>query len=219
MHTSLSCAACGCGHAIDQPQNLCRACGKPLLVGYDLSALRSRFTPALVRARPIRSMWKFHEVLPVSNPAEAVSLGEGDTPLLRAVRRGPFEPFENLFIKDEAFNPTGSFKARGMSAAVTRAVALGVKVVALPSAGNAGGAAAAYAAKAGVDCFVFMPDDTPPANIIESVVQGAHVFLVNGLIGDCGKLVRQGCERFGWFDLSTLKEPFRIEGKKTMGYE
>lgn len=141
------------------------------------------------------------------------------TPLLRCERRGSFTAYSNLWIKDESFNPTGSFKARGMSAAVTRAAALGIKTIALPSAGNAAGAAAAYSAKAGIRCVLLMPADTPPANIIESVMCGAHVFLVNGLISDCGKLIRRCCETFGWFDLSTLKEPFRIEGKKTMGYE
>lgn len=219
LHTSLSCAACGLDHAVDQLQNLCSECGKPLLAGYDLPAIRETFTPAAVRQRTTRSMWRFSDVLPVNEPAEAVSLGEGMTPLLRCKRRGVFEPFENLFVKDEAFNPTGSFKARGMSAAVTRAVQLGAKVVALPSAGNAAGAATYYSARAGIECYLFMPEDTPPANIVESVAGGAHVFLVNGLISDCGKLVKRGCEQYGWFDLSTLKEPFRIEGKKTMGYE
>jgi threonine synthase len=215
----LKCGACRRDHAVDRLQNLCTECGKPLLVGYDLDAIKERFTPDAVRNRPIRSMWRFHEVLPVDSPADAVSLGEGQSPLLRCQRRGGAEPFENLFVKDEAFNPTGSFKARGMSAAITRAVALGVKTIALPSAGNAAGAATYYAARAGMECFLFMPQDTPPANIIEAVVGGAKVFLVNGLISDCGKLVKQGCQRYGWFDLSTLKEPFRIEGKKIMGYE
>lgn len=219
MHHSLTCSACWLTHDVDRLQNLCRECGKPLLAEYDLDALRVDFTPERVSRRSIRSMWRFHEVLPVDSPDEAVSLGEGQTPLLRAVRRGPFARFENLYIKDEAFNPTGSFKARGMSAAVTRAAALGAKVIALPSAGNAAGAATAYAAKAGLECYLFVPEDTPPANIVECDVGGAHVFLVNGLISDCGRLVKQACERFGWFDLSTLKEPFRIEGKKTMGYE
>ncbi len=219
MHVSLSCGMCGTEHAVDQLQNLCTQCHKPLLAHYDLEALRSRFTPDVVRARTIRSMWRFWEVLPVDDPSDAVSLGEGMTSLLGCHRRGPFEAFENLFIKDESFNPTGSFKARGMSAAVTRAKALGVSTVALPSAGNAAGAATYYSRRAGMKCSLFMPDDTPPANIIESKVGGADVYLVNGLISDCGKLVKQGCGRFGWFDLSTLKEPFRIEGKKTMGYE
>ncbi len=219
MHTSLNCAACGADHAIDELQNLCSSCGKPLLVGYDLESLAGRFTPELVRSREVRSMWRFLEVMPASDWSEVVSLGEGQTPLLRCRAEGVFEGFTNLWVKDESFNPTGSFKARGMSAAVTRARSLGVSCVALPSAGNAAGAATYYAASAGMDCVLFMPEDTPPSNIIESAVGGARVHLVNGLIGDCGKLVGAGRERFGWFDLSTLKEPFRIEGKKTMGYE
>ncbi len=219
MHTSLNCAACGADHAIDELQNLCTSCGKPLLVGYDLESLAGQFTPELVRSREVRSMWRFLEVMPASDWSEVVSLGEGQTPLLRCRAEGVFEGFTNLWVKDESFNPTGSFKARGMSAAVTRARSLGVSCVALPSAGNAAGAATYYAASAGMECVLFMPEDTPPSNIIESAVGGARVHLVNGLIGDCGKLVGAGRERFGWFDLSTLKEPFRIEGKKTMGYE
>ncbi|MFN0056541.1 MAG: threonine synthase [Planctomycetales bacterium] len=219
MHNSLQCALCGLAHSLHQLQNLCTACGRPLVAGYDLASLRSRFTPAIVRQRALRSMWRFAEVLPVDQVEDAVSLGEGGTPLLRCTTRGPFSRFGHLFIKDESFNPTASFKARGMSAAITRAVQLGVRTVALPSAGNAAGAATYYAARAGLDCYLFMPQDTPPANIIESVVGGARVFLVNGLISDCGKLVKRGCSEFGWFDLSTLKEPFRLEGKKTMGYE
>ena len=219
MHSRLNCAACGSDHDVDQLQNLCKSCGKPLLVHYDLESLKGTFTPEVVRGRSTRSMWRFLEVMPVVDPAEIVSLGEGQTPLLKCRPHGAFERFSNLWVKDESFNPTGSFKARGMSAAVTRARALGATSVALPSAGNAAGAATYYAAAAGMDCVLFMPEDTPPSNIIESAVGGARVHLVNGLIGDCGKLVGTGRERFGWFDLSTLKEPFRIEGKKTMGYE
>lgn len=218
MHTQLVCSATGKTYPVDRLWNLSEA-GKPLLAEYDLEAIKSKFTPEAVRRRTIRSMWKFWDVLPVDAPEEAVSLGEGLTPLLRCRRQGAFTEYPNLYVKDEALNPTGSFKSRGMSAAITRAKALGAEVVALPSAGNAAGAATFYAAQAGMKCYLFMPEDTPPANIIESVVGGANVFLVNGLISDCGKLVRQGVERFGWFDLSTLKEPFRIEGKKTMGYE
>jgi threonine synthase len=219
MLSSLSCAMCGREYDIQQPQNLCEDCARPLLAGYDLEQIGRSFTPDVVRSRTQRNMWKFWDVLPVEKPEDAVSLGEGETPLFSCIQRGPFEPYPNLFIKDESFNPTGSFKARGMSAAVTRAVNLGIEEFALPSAGNAAGAATYYAARAGKKCHLFMPEDTPPANIIESYVGGANVYLVNGLISDCGKLVKQGCERFGWFDLSTLKEPFRIEGKKTMGYE
>lgn len=219
MHTSLHCSKCGLEHAIESLQNLCNNCGKPLLATYDLESLRPQFTPDVVRRRAIRSMWKFHEVLPVDHVDDAVSLGEGLTPLLRCRPHGPMSDFERLYVKDESFNPTGSFKARGMSAAVTRAKALGVRIAALPSAGNAAGALAHYAACAGMKCNLFMPEDTPPSNISESVLAGAKVALVNGLISDCGRLVRQGCERYGWFDMSTLKEPFRIEGKKIMGYE
>lgn len=219
MHNSLNCGLCHVAHPVDRLQNLCTSCGRPLLAGYDLDAARKSFRPASVAASGIRSMWRFAPVMPVDDASAAVSLGEGLTPLLRAERRGPFSAFEHLYIKDESFNPTGSFKARGMSAAITRAVALGVKEVALPSAGNAAGAAASYAAKAGLKCHVFMPADTPPANILESVLAGADVALVNGLISDCGKLIQRGCREYGWFDLSTLKEPFRVEGKKTMGYE
>ncbi len=219
MHTSLVCGACGLSHAIDSPQNLCVQCQKPLLAQYDLASLRGRFTPDVVRQRTERSMWRFWEVMPVDRPSEAVSLGEGLTPFLKCQQRGSFRKFSQLYIKDESFNPTGSFKARGMSAAITLAKALGIDHVALPSAGNAAGAATSYAACAGMKCSIFMPKDTPPANIIECQVGGAAVTLVDGLISDCGKLVRDGKEQFGWFDLSTLKEPFRVEGKKTMGYE
>lgn len=219
MHTDLFCTACNTRHEPLRKQNVCRACGKPLFASYDLSAIRDMFRPAIVRTRLVRSMWRFAEVLPVSDPRRGVSLGEGLTPLVRAERRGDFKDWSDLWIKDESLNPTGSFKDRGMAAAVTRAVELDIKTVALPSAGNAGGAAAAYCARAGMRCVVLMPVDTPPANIVECLVQGAQVYLVRGLIGGAGKLVKEGCERFGWFDLSTLREPFRVEGKKTMAYE
>ncbi|MCA9066346.1 MAG: pyridoxal-phosphate dependent enzyme, partial [Planctomycetaceae bacterium] len=218
MHTTLTCSMTGEQYDPGQLHNLSR-CGKPLLAQYDLASLRGVLTPKVLRSRSVRSMWKFHEVMPTDGLSGIVSLGEGLTPLLRCERRGSFAPFEQMFVKDESFNPTQSFKARGMSAAVTRAAALGVTSVALPSAGNAAGAATAYAARAGMKCYIFVPADTPPANILESVAGGATVFLVNGLISDCGQLCRAACQRFGWFDLSTLKEPFRIEGKKTMGYE
>jgi threonine synthase len=219
VHTTLKCAACGHLHAVDSPQNVCVRCARPLLAEYRLEDLAERFTPARIRARRERSLWKFAEVLPVDRVEDAVSMGEGMTPLVSVRGRGPLAEFRRLFVKDESFNPTGSFKARGMSAAITRAKALGTRTVVLPSAGNAGGAAASYAARAGMDCIVFMPEDTPTSNVVEATVAGACVILVKGLINDCGKLVRQAVERFGWFDLSTLKEPFRVEGKKTMGYE
>ena len=172
-----------------------------------------------MKARLDRSMGKFHDVLPVETPDQAISLVEGLTPLLTCLARGPFAEFEDLLVKDESFNSTQSFKARGMSAAITQAAALEVTTVALPSAGNAAGPAAAYAARSGMKCVIFVPEDTSPANILKSACGGAQVCLVNGLISDCGRLCRAACERFGWFDLSTMKEPFRIEGKKTMGYK
>jgi threonine synthase len=219
LHTSLKCAACGKVHAIDRVQGLCTSCARPLFAEYPLSELARTFTPDRVRERRVRSMWKFAEVLPVDRVQDAVSMGEGLTPLIPVRGSGALAGFDQLFVKDESFNPTGSFKARGMAAAITRAVALGIKTVALPSAGNAGGAAAAYAARAGLECVVFMPEDTPQANIIEAVAAGSRVTLVKGLISDCGKLIRQACDCFGWYDLSTMKEPFRVEGKKIMGYE
>jgi threonine synthase len=164
-------------------------------------------------------MWRWHEMMPVEDPAHVVSLGEGDTPLLRADRLGAAHGFSDLWIKDEANNPTGSFKARGLSAAVSKAKELGAKSIALPTAGNAGGAAAAYAAKAGLACHVFMPEDTPPVFRLECERYGASVTLVPGLIDACGRIVAERAPREGWHDVSTLKEPFRVEGKKTMGYE
>ena len=164
-------------------------------------------------------MWRYREVLPVEHPADQLSLGEGFTPLLPAPRLGRHLALDNLFIKDESCNPTGSFKARGLSAAVSMARELGLRRLAIPSAGNAAGAMAAYAAQAGIESFIFMPDDTPKANIREAEVYGARVTLVKGLITDCGRIVAERKEQEGWFDVSTLKEPYRIEGKKTMGYE
>jgi threonine synthase len=164
-------------------------------------------------------MWRWHEMMPVEDPVNVVSLGEGDTPLLRAERLGAERGFSDLWIKDEGNNPTGSFKARGLSAAVSRARELGATAIALPTAGNAGGAAAAYAAKAGMTCHVFMPADTPKVFSLECERYGAHVTMVEGLIDVCGRLVAERAPREGWHDVSTLKEPYRVEGKKTMGFE
>ena len=161
-------------------------------------------------------MWRYEEVLPDATP---VSLGEGRTPLIHAQRLGNDLGLAYLYIKDEGLNPTGSFKARGLSAAVTKAKAVGVQTVALPTAGNAGGAAAAYSAKAGLECVIAMPSDTPRANILEAQAFGADVRFIDGLISDCGKFIADNAEREGWFEVSTLKEPYRVEGKKTMGYE
>lgn len=192
--------------------------GKPLLVRYDLAAVRATWRKeSLLHREP--SLWRYREILPLEDDAHRVSLGEGMTPLLPCPRLGATLGCSDLWIKDEAQLPTGSFKSRGMAMAVSLAKELGVRRVAIPSAGNAGGALAAYAARAGMECWVFVPEDTPKVNVAECVLHGAHVFLVDGLIGDCAKIVREGAERFAWFDFSTLKEPYRIEGKKTMGLE
>jgi len=164
-------------------------------------------------------MWRWHEMMPVEDPAHVVTLGEGDTPLLAARRLGSASGFSDLWIKDEANNPTGSFKARGLSAAVSKAKELGFTKIALPTAGNAGGAAAAYAARAGLECHVFMPADTPAVFRTECERYGANLTLVDGLIDACGKIVAERTVQEKWHDVSTLKEPYRAEGKKTMGYE
>jgi threonine synthase len=192
--------------------------GRPLWVRYDLAAVRRAVAPAAFRDRP-PSLWRYRELLPLPLEAEPVTLGEGLTPLLPCPRLGADLGLDRLLIKDESQLPTGSFKSRGMTAAVSLAKHLGLKRLAIPTAGNAGGALAAYGARAGLEVFVFMPEDTPVINQIEAHLAGAKVFLVNGLITDCGRLVREGAGPMGWFDFSTLKEPYRLEGKKTMGLE
>ncbi|MBC7854671.1 MAG: threonine synthase [Pirellulaceae bacterium] len=191
---------------------------RPIWVRYDLAAVGRELTKEKLQSRP-ETMWRYRELLPYYDESDIVSLGERMTPLLHAPRLGAKLGTDNLRIKDESLLPTGSFKSRGLAMAITMAKRLGVKRVALPTAGNAGGAAAAYAARAGMECYVFMPEDTPAINQYECALAGAKTFLVNGLINDCGRIVREGKERMGWFDLSTLKEPYRIEGKKTMGLE
>jgi threonine synthase len=191
---------------------------KPILVRYDLRAIARRISPATFRDRP-PSLWRYRELLPLPTDEEPVTLGEGMTPLLPCPRLGSQLGLAKLWMKDESQLPTGSFKSRGMTTAVSMARHLGAKTLALPTAGNAGGAAAAYAARAGLPCYVFMPGDTPAVNQMEVVLYGAKAFCVNGLIDDCGKLVKAGAAAMGWFDLSTLKEPYRLEGKKTMGLE
>ena len=212
----LSCAACGQSYPPNRLYNLCERCQKPLLVHYDLDRV-ALSTPQLAD-RPA-SLWRYREVLPVERAENVISLGEGWTPLLHAQRLGRQLGLSQLYIKDEALNPTASFKARGMAVAVSMAKELGVKKLAVPSAGNAAGALAAYAARAGLEAHIFMPRDVPLANRLECQYYGARVTLVDGLITDCGRLVAEGRDREGWFDVSTLKEPYRIEGKKTMGYE
>ncbi|OAI40746.1 threonine synthase [Planctomycetaceae bacterium SCGC AG-212-D15] len=192
--------------------------GRPLWVRYDLAAVKSAVKPADLIARP-PSLWRYRELLPLPSNVEPVTLGEGMTPLLSCPRLGHALGLSNLLIKDESQLPTGSFKSRGMTTAVSMAKHFGLKRLAIPTAGNAGGALAAYAARAGLELFVFMPDDTPRINALEAHLAGARVFLVNGLITDCGRIVREGTAELGWFDMSTLKEPYRLEGKKTMGLE
>lgn len=214
----LECGACGKHHATDTLQNLCLACSKPLLARYDLQAAARQLARDALAGRP-PTLWRYQELLPVRDPGHIVSLGEGWTPLVHAARLGRRLGVDNLLIKDESLNPTGSFKARGLCLAVSRARELGATALAIPSAGNAAGAMAAYAAKAGLPAHVFMPQDTPSAFIIECHAFGAQVGLVNGLITDCGRIVAERQAAEGWFDVSTLKEPYRVEGKKTMGYE
>ncbi len=191
---------------------------RPLWVRYDLAAVGRALTKEMLRDRP-PTMWRYRELLPVPLEKEPISLGEGQTPLLTCPKIARRFGLDQLWIKDESHLPTGSFKSRGLAMAITMAHHFCVRRVALPTAGNAGGAAAAYAARAGMECYVFMPEDTPVVNIYECHLAGAKTFLVNGLITDCGRIVREGKQRLDWFDLSTLKEPYRIEGKKTMGLE
>ena len=192
--------------------------GRPLWVRYDLDAVRARVTRDDLASRPA-SMWRYQELLPVERDENIVSLGETMSPLLACPRLGATLGLENLYLKDESQLPTGSFKSRGLAMAVSRAKELGVRRLAIPTAGNAGGALAAYAARAGLEAYVFMPQDTPVVNRLEAALYGARTFLVDGLITDCGAIVQAGKDRMGWFDCSTLKEPYRIEGKKTMGLE
>jgi threonine synthase len=216
--THLSCSACGANHDHRVPQNVCTACGKPLFAQYDLAAAAKSLTRASLALRP-KSLWRYREVLPVERDEDIVTLGEGFTPLLPARRWGAAGGMTQLWIKDEAQNPTGSFKARGMTTAVSMAKQLGLRKLAVPSAGNAAGALAAYAARAGMEAHIFMPRDTPRANVVECREMGAHVTLIDGLITDCGAEVARRKAQEGWFDVSTLKEPYRAEGKKTLGYE
>ena len=212
--THLECTRCGEHYPADRPQTVCPEDGGILYARYDLASIKKIFSPAsLLPLAPI--MWRYDAVLPEAAP---VSLGEGFTPML------PSREYPNVFIKDEGLNPTGSFKARGLSAAVTMARHFGLKKLAIPSAGNAAGALAAYAAAANIEAHIFMPKDVPMANRIECDYYGAHVTLVDGLISDCARKVAElkaseSWQKDGWFDVSTTKEPYRVEGKKTMGYE
>lgn len=215
--THLECSLCTRKYEARKPWNLCE-CGGPLLVRYDLARIRESWSLDSFVSAP-NSMWRYAPLLPVEHEASIITLGEGMTPLLQARRTGARIGSSDLLIKDEGLNPTGSFKARGMSCAVSMCVELGLKKLAAPSAGNAASALAAYAAAAGAEAHIFMPQDVPQANFVECKSYGARVTLVNGLISDCGRIVAERGPREGWFDLSTLKEPYRIEGKKTMGFE
>jgi threonine synthase len=211
------CPRCPNRFPLSQLVNLC-SCGSPLLVRYDLKTASAALAKSSLRDRA-PTLWRYREILPLQDDANLISLGEGFTPLLEAKTLARQVGVQRLLIKDEAQNPTGSFKDRGLSLAVSRAKELGVKKVAIPSAGNAGGSLSAYATRAGIEAHVFMPKDTPAANQIEAQQYGAHLTLVDGLINDCGRLIAERKAVEGWFDVSTLKEPYRVEGKKTMGYE
>lgn len=216
--THLECSECGTRLEANRPQTVCPSCGMPLVVRYDLPAVRAAVDRDELQRRS-GGMWNLREVLPLRDPAAAVTLGEGRTPLLRLERLGAELGLDGLYCKDEALNPTGSFKARGMSAAVSMAKALGARALAAPSAGNAGGALAAYGARAGLPVHLAMPRDVPVANRTEAAACGAEIELVAGTIVECGKWIQAHAAPNGWFDVSTLKEPYRVEGKKTMGYE
>ncbi len=213
----LECTACDGRFNADDLHTVCPDCGKVLFARYDLGAAQG-LSPRDLSGRTW-TMWRYRELMPVRDEANIVTLGEGMTPLLRASRLGRVYGFDHLFIKEEGLNPTGTFKARGMSAALSRAKELGVSSVAAPSAGNAAGAMAAYGAAAGIETSVFMPADAPEINRLESHVCGAHVYLVKGLISDAARIVQRAGPKHRWFDVSTLKEPYRVEGKKTMGLE
>jgi threonine synthase len=215
--THLECGMTGERYDADTLHGLSRV-GRPLLVRYDLDGVRAAVTPADLAQRPA-DLWRYRELLPVRQTKNIVSLGEITTPVVPLRKIGAGAGAANLLVKDEGRLPTGSFKARGLVMAISMAKELGVSTIAMPTNGNAGAAAAAYAAQAGIEAVIFCPDDTPEINVREIAAQGARVYRVNGLIDDCGKLVAAGKEANGWFDLSTLKEPYRIEGKKTMGLE
>ena len=219
MHVkNLECSFCHREYEPGRLRNVCTECGKPLLVRYDLKRIAKFMTRQSLFARRA-DIWRYREVLPVRREDNIVTLGEGWTPLLHAKTLGESLGLSELYVKDESLNPTQSFKARGMSVAVSMAKELGAKKLAAPSAGNAGGALAAYCARARIGAYILMPSDTPRANIIECEVAGAHVRLIDGLITDCGAEVGRLKESEGWFEVSTLKEPYRVEGKKTLGYE
>ncbi len=214
----LQCSDCGRIYSITEVHTFCPDCQSPLLTNYDLKAARRQVDRDEIHSR-LKGMWRWHELLPVLDAKNMVTLGEGDTALLRLPRVGSSLGLTNLFVKEESSNPTGSFKARGLSAAISKAKELGIQKVIIPTAGNAGGAMAAYAARANMKAMIYMPRDTPSANIIESRIAGAEVILVDGIISDAAGMAGETARKEGWFDVSTFKEPYRMEGKKIMGYE
>lgn len=216
--THLQCPECGRVFDADRPQTFCPDCQSPLVARYDLQVAARTLTPEAVAARP-RGLWRWHEILPVRDPAYRYTLGEGDTPLLPVPRLAQSLGLQHLWVKDESQNPTGTFKARGLVMAVSRAVELGLREFVIPTAGNAGGALAAYAARARARAHVFMPADAPEVNKVEVRAAGAHLVLVDGLISDAARLAMAEAERHGWWNVSTFKEPYRVEGKKVMGLE
>jgi threonine synthase len=216
--TDLACSSCGKSYSPALVQTICRDCLAPLLPVYDLAAIKREVDRDAISARP-KGMWRWHELLPVLDVSFIVSLGEGDTPLIPARNLEKDLGFSHLLVKEEGLNPTGSFKARGLSAAVSKANELGIKHMVIPTAGNAGGALAAYAARAGIVTIVYMPKNSPITNITECQIMGAGVELVDGLIDLAGKYAEQKVSSGGWFSMSTFKEPYRLEGKKIMGYE
>ena len=216
--TELECTYCHETYSADEPHRTCDECGKVLYPRYDLDAAASALDRGALRDRPA-NMWRYFEVMPVRDEANVITLGEGYTPIFRAERLGSEFGCKNLLIKDEGLNPTGSFKARGLSAAVSKAKELGLTRLTMPSAGNAAGAMAAYAAKGGLEAYLFMPRDVPDSNRKEVAITGGKLTLVDGLISDAGRVSREKAAEEGLFDISTLQEPYRVEGKKTMGYE
>ena len=215
---NLSCSSCGKSYPSDVVQTYCLDCKAPLLASYDLAAIKNSLDRNVFSQRQ-KGMWRWFELLPLYDPSNVVSLGEGDTPLLKLKSIGKQLGLHSLYMKEEGLNPTGSFKARGLSAAISKAGELGIKKVVIPSAGNAGGALAAYAARAGMQALIYMPKSSPQANIVESQITGARVELVEGLIDLAGKFAEQKVVSEGWFNMSTFKEPYRVEGKKILGYE
>jgi len=216
--SKLECSGCGEKYSPEEVHTFCPKCQSPLLVRYDLDTARRKMDRDSIRRRR-QGMWRWHELLPVKDAGNFVFLGEGDTPLLHLPNVGKEFGYAHIFVKDESLNPTGSFKARGLAAAISKAKELGIPKVIIPTAGNAGGAMAAYAARAGIQALIYMPKDTPRSNIEESRIAGAEVVLVDGLISDAAGMAGEKARAEGWFDLSTFKEPYRTEGKKIMGYE